>query len=247
MKENHRNPVVENRIQDSLNGQRNSTDTDMLTECSICEKKFKKRGLKIHQAKNKSCAEQLSGLQRIKSKSEVTSTRDTNHSDASGRVSLSTTHRGNGVQNMDAMDKVKQKIRKNTGETCREKGGNIAKVEGKKARVRNEDIRYWMKKDEFQEKETIHQGKGKKEQKSCENEGGEEIVINLEDDISQAENKEIATSSEYAEMEKLADILRGPSNEMLNQRLQLRRYDFATLSGAEYLNDMIIKKYIISK
>ena len=32
---------------------------------------------------------------------------------------------------------------------------------------------------------------------------------------------------------------------MLNHRLQLRRYDFATLSGAEYLNDMIVNNYMV--
>ena len=88
--------MVEKGIQmDRLTGQRISSNMDMrMEQCRVCKKEFKKRGLKIHQAKNKSCAEQLSGLHRIKNKSEVTSTRDTNHSDASGRVSLNTTHRG---------------------------------------------------------------------------------------------------------------------------------------------------------
>ena len=80
---------------------------------------------------------------------------------------------------------------------------------------------------------------------SCEKEESEENVINLEDDLSQAENETLATSSKYAKVEKIADILRGPSNEMLNHRLQLRRYDFATLSGAEYLNDMIVNNYMV--
>ena len=107
--------MVENRIRDGLIRKRNiDTETDTeLEACSVCAKKFKKRGLKIHQAKT-GCAEQLSGSHRNKNKSEATSTQDTNHSDASGRVSLKTTQRGNGAQFTGAMgnlDKVTKEIR----------------------------------------------------------------------------------------------------------------------------------------
>ena len=149
------------------------------------------------------CREHLSDSYRNTSKTETTSIRDSNHSDASDRVSLNTTHRGNKVQNMEAMDKVKQKIRKNTGETCREKGDSSAKVEVKKSGERNKpDIRHWLKKEESPEKETTHQGKVKKEVNSCEKEECEEDVINLEDDLSQAGNETVATSSEYSKVEK---------------------------------------------
>ena len=89
-----------------------NTDTE-LVQCGVCRGKFKKRGLKIHQTKA-GCAKQLSDSHRNKNKSEATSTQDTNHSDASGRVSLKTTQRGNGVQVTGAManlDKVTKEIR----------------------------------------------------------------------------------------------------------------------------------------
>ena len=40
------------------------------------------------------------------------------------------------------------------------------------------------------------------------------------------------------------DIRKGPSNEVLNVRLDLRRRDFQTLCGSEYLNDRIINEYL---
>ena len=40
------------------------------------------------------------------------------------------------------------------------------------------------------------------------------------------------------------DIRRGPSEEKLNARLDLKRWDFQTLLDAEYLNDEIINKYM---
>ena len=80
------------------------TDTE-LVQCGVCRGKFKKRGLKIHQTKA-GCAKQLSDSHRNKNKSEATSTQDTNHSDASGRVSLKTTRQGNGVQDTGAMENL---------------------------------------------------------------------------------------------------------------------------------------------
>ena len=73
----------------------------------------------------------------------------------------------------------------------------------KKSGERNKpDIRHWLKKEESPEKETTHQGKVKKEVNSCEKEECEEDVINLEDDLSQAGNETVATSSEYSKVEK---------------------------------------------
>ena len=118
--------MVEKRIRDSQKRKRNlgmDMDTDF-EQCSVCAGKFKKRGLKIHQAKA-GCAEQLSGSHRKTSNSEATGTQDTNHSDAHGRVNLKTTHRGNGVQNMEAMDKLKNL--KMTGESRTVEGNVFAK------------------------------------------------------------------------------------------------------------------------
>ena len=89
-----------------------NTDTK-LEQCSVCKGKFKKLGLKIHQT-TAGCAKQLSDSHRNKNKLEASSTQDTNHSDASGRVSLKTTRRGNGAQFTGAMgnlDKVTKEIR----------------------------------------------------------------------------------------------------------------------------------------
>ena len=47
------------------------------------------------------CKEHLSDLHRNTSKTEATSTPDSNHSGASGRVRLKTTHRGNSVQKLE--------------------------------------------------------------------------------------------------------------------------------------------------
>ena len=85
-------------------------DTDTKLECSVCAGKYKNgRGLKIHQAKA-GCGKKLPVSQRKTRKSEATSTRDSNHSDAHGCVRLETTHRGNGAQEMEAMVKETKKI-----------------------------------------------------------------------------------------------------------------------------------------
>ena len=57
-------------------------------------------------------------------KSEATSTQDTNHSDARGRVNQETTLKGNGSQSMEAMDKFTEwelKKKKISGKSRREK------------------------------------------------------------------------------------------------------------------------------
>ena len=82
------------------------TDTDIdLVQCSVCKRTFKKTGLKQHQTKM-GCKEHLSDLHRNTSKTEATSTPDSNHSGASGLVRLKTTHRGNGTQKLEALGKV---------------------------------------------------------------------------------------------------------------------------------------------
>ena len=96
------------------------------------------------------------GSHRNTSKSEATSTPETNHSDAHGRVNLKTTCRGKGAQNMEAMDiQIKEKF---SGKSWREEGNVIAK-----AQARNEektDIRNWFMK-EAEVKANIHQIKAK--------------------------------------------------------------------------------------
>ena len=161
MKKHPWNPTVggEERIQkDGQLGKRNlgkNTDT-VLVQCGVCKGKFKGlKGLKIHQTKA-GCAKQLSDSHRNKNKSEATSTQDTNHSDASGRVSLKTTRRGNGAQFTGAMEnlyKVTKEIRikKMASETCNEEGMVAKEVSGlKNTKVRGgkTDIRNWFKKKE---------------------------------------------------------------------------------------------------
>merc|ERR1712240_728777 len=83
------------------------TDTDIdLVQCSVCKRTFKKTGLKQHQTKM-GCREHLSDSYRNTSKTETTSIRDSNRSNASGRVRLNTTHRGNGAQKLEALGKVR--------------------------------------------------------------------------------------------------------------------------------------------
>ena len=131
MKKHPWNPTVggEVRIQkDRQLWKRNlgmNTDTESV-QCGVCKGKFKKRGLKIHQTKA-GCFKQLSDSHCNKNKSEATSTQDTNHSDASGRVSLKTTRRGNGAQVTGAMENLNKvtkdiRIKKMAGETCNEEG-----------------------------------------------------------------------------------------------------------------------------
>ncbi|CAL4063678.1 unnamed protein product, partial [Meganyctiphanes norvegica] len=272
-------------------------NTDMeLEQCGVCAGKFKKRGLKIHQTKA-GCAEQLSGSHRNKDKSEATSNQDTNHSDARSRVSLKTTHRGNGAQQMEAMDKVTKEIKRKimAGETCREEGYVI--VKGKVRMLKNAeeigektDIRNWLKKNEPVGKENTHQMKLKEDEMECQvieeidltknsEEREEETVIrswlkenepvgkenthqmkvkedelecqvieeiDLTKEITSSENKDVRTAiSRQERVEKKVDIQRGPLDDFLNKRLLLKRRDFQSLSGTEYLNDRIIDKYMM--
>ena len=118
MKKHPRNPTVggEERIQkDGPLWKQNfgkNTDT-VLVQCGVCKRKFKEKGLKIHQTKA-GCAKQLSDSHRNKNKSEAARTQDTNYCDASGCGSLKTTRRGNGVQftgALENLDKVTKEIR----------------------------------------------------------------------------------------------------------------------------------------
>merc|ERR1711874_787220 len=122
-------------------------------ECSVCAGKYKNgRGLKIHQTKA-GCGKQLPGSHRNTNKSEATSTPDSNHSDAHGRVRLETTHRGNGAQEMEAMVKVNKQIkRRKMDKSCSEGGKVVAngrRIERKtEERGEKTDIRNWLKKNE---------------------------------------------------------------------------------------------------
>ena len=53
-----------------------------------------------------------------------------------------------------------------------------------------------------------------------------------------------AGSSRQGKVKEKVDIRRGPEDEFLNKRLDLRRYDFQSLSGSRYLNDKIIDRYL---
>ena len=99
-------------------------------ECSVCAGKYKNgRGLKIHQTKA-GCGKQLPGSHRNTNKSEATSTPDSNHSDAHGRVRLETTHRGNGAQEMEAMVKVNKQIKRKKWTSHVRREGKLLQVEG---------------------------------------------------------------------------------------------------------------------
>ena len=243
-----------------------NTDTD-LVQCGVCRGKFKKRGLKIHQTKA-GCAKQLSDSHRNKNKSEATSTQDTNHSDASGRVSLKTTRQGNGVQDTGAMENLNKVtkeiiIKKMAGETCNEEGmvakEKVSSLKNTKVREEKTDIRNWFKKKERLKEENIHQIKSEEDVVS----GAE--IIDLTEEITPSENKEeemaehgkekvgaaiielkkVGTaSSRQGKVKEKVDIQRGPEEEYLNKRLHLRRRDFQSLSGTRYLYDTIIDKYL---
>ena len=260
--------MVEKRIRDSKFGKRNlglDTDTE-LGQCSVCLGEFKKRGLKIHQAKT-GCGEHLSGSHRNTSKSEATSTQDTNHSDAHGRVNLKTTCRGKGAHNMEAMEMLTKEIKKEkmTGESCREEGNVIAK--GKARKEERTDIRNWFRK-EAEVKANIHQIKAKVDEMSREKKESSIELVDISEDSTQPENTEgrtdksgaaarefkeestqaenkdrRATATMQGNIEKV-DIRKGRPNEVLNVRLDLRRWDFQTLCGSEYLNDRIINEYL---
>ena len=248
--------MVEKRIRDSKFGKRNlgvDTDTDS-EQCSGCKVMFKKRGLKIHQTKM-GCGK---GSHRNTSKSEATSTQDTNHSDAHGRVNLKTTCRGKGAQNMEAMDILTKE--KMAGESCREEGNVIAKAQARKEE--KTDIRNWFMK-EAEVKTNIHQIKAKGDDVNSNKKESSIELVDISEDSTQPEHteesgaaaREFKVESTQAEkndrrsavimQEKIekVDIKKGPSSEILNVRLDLRRWDFLSLCGSEYLNDRIINEY----
>ena len=229
-----------------------NTDTSM-EQCSVCKVEFKRRGLKIHQTKA-GCAKQLSDSHRNKNKSEATSTQDTNHSDANGRVCLKTTQRGKGAKVTGAMENNLIEVKKMAGETCNEgemvAKGKLSGLENTKVREEKSDIRNWFKKKDQFKKENIQQIKSE-EDKVTE---AELIDISEEDKVSGVEISDLsaiidqknveAGSSRQEKVKEKVDIQRGPSDEWLNKRLDLRRYDFQSLSGSRYLNDKIIDQYL---
>ena len=229
-----------------------NTDTSM-EQCSVCKVEFKRRGLKIHQTKA-GCAKQLSDSHRNKNKSEATSTQDTNHSDANGRVCLKTTQRGKGAKVTGAMENNLIEVKKMAGETCNEgemvAKGKLSGLENTKVREEKSDIRNWFKKKDQFKKENIQQIKSE-EDKVTE---AELIDISEEDKVSGVEISDLsaiidqknveAGSSRQEKVKEKVDIQRGPSNEWLNKRLDLYRYDFQSLSGSRYLNDKIIDQYL---
>ena len=269
--ENHRNPVVENVVQD-IRSRNHGMNTDTkLVQCSVCAGWYKLRGLLIHQAK-KGCRKQLSGSQRNKNKSEATSTQDTNHSDASGRVTLKTTRRGIGAQNMEAMEKVTKETKRKrmSGETCKEEENVVAKGRARKLKSSEErtDIRNWFKKNEVVDKVNIQRIKIKYEVNGQEKEESVVELIDLTEETTQAEPNDVRTEGSGIELvdlteesspaelievrsnirqekvEKKVSIQRGHVDDILNKRLDLRRWDFQTLNAKVYINDRIIDEYL---
>ena len=241
------------------------------------------------------CREHLSDSYRNTSKTETTSIRDSNHSDASGRVRLNTTHRGNGAQKLETLGKVTK--RKNSGNSGWEEGNVDTEervgYEKTEKRKENSDIRNWILKNEPKKDEVEEHEKGssenpidlmedpsqeeilkkkqdiapiiKKEEVKRHEEGSSENPIDLVDP-SQEENwenredsapiikrsKEIlsgrvvrTTINRQLKGVRKVDIRRGPSEEILNARLDLKRWDFQTLLDAEYVNDEIVNKYMM--
>ena len=217
MKKHPRNPSVggEERIQmDRLWKKDLGSNTDIeMEQCSVCKGKFKRLGLKIHQTKA-GCAKQLSDSHRTNNKSEATSSRDTNHSDASGQVSLKTTRRGNGAKVTGAMGNLfKVYKEKMAGETCNEgemvTKGKLSRLENTKVREKT-DIRNWIKKKEQLKKESIQQVKSELDKAS----GAEIIDLTEEIASSKSEEKEMAVHEKgkvgaaIIDLKKVADIIR---------------------------------------
>merc|ERR1711872_1141974 len=224
------------------------------------------------------CRKHLSDSHRITSKTETTSTSDSNHNGASGQVRLNTTHRGNGAQKLEALGKVTK--RKNSGNSGWEEGNVDTEervgLEKTEKRKENSDIRSWIMKNEHKKDEVEEHEKGssenptdliedpsqeeilkkkqdiapiiKKEKEKRHEEGSSENPIDLVDP-SQEENwenredsapiikrsKEIlsgrvgrATINIQLKGARKVDIRRGPSEEILNARLDLKRWDFRT-------------------
>ena len=232
-------------------------------ECSVCAGKYKNgRGLKIHQTKA-GCGKQLPGSHRNTNKSEATSTPDSNHSDAHGRVRLETTHRGNGAQEMEAMVKVNKQIkRKKMDKSCSEGGKVVAngrRIERKtEERGEKTDIRNWLKKNEPVDKGFPMKVKEDANEETgivlvdITEEGDEEVgqakentdieIVDLEEELK---NKDVKTVTSMQEMDKRKVVIqRGPLDEVLSKRTKLKRRDFQTLSGREFLNDRIIDEYM---
>ena len=111
------------------------------------------------------CRKHLSDSHRITSKTETTSTSDSNHNGASGRVRLNTTHRGNGAQKLEALGKVTK--RKNSGNSGWEEGNVDTEervgLEKTEKRKENSDIRNWVMKNEPKKEEVEGHEKGSSE------------------------------------------------------------------------------------
>ena len=192
-----------------------------------------KRGLKIHHAKT-GCGKQLSKSQRKTprgDKSEATSTQDTNHSDARSDVKQETTLEGIGSQSMEAMEKFTNRENgKKTGESCRKKTERSIET----ALLRN-----WLKKAESVSKKDTHHKKQKED--GTEGQGNKESELV---DLTEEEDEESQDLHKKGE-DRVVDILSGPPDEVLCRcEVDLKRTDFISLSGRNYLNDNIITGYM---
>merc|ERR1712098_873813 len=114
--------------------------------------------------------------------------------------------------------------------------GKLSGLENTKVREEKSDIRNWFKKKDQFKKENIQQIKSEEDKVSG-------VEISDLSAIIDQKNVEAGSSRQEKVKEKV-DIQRGPSNEWLNKRLDLYRYDFQSLSGSRYLNDKIIDQYL---
>ena len=224
----------------TLRNRKSSLTTDY-EQCIVCSGWFKRgRGLKIHQTKA-GCREKITGSYCIKSKSEAASTQESNHSDASGRTYL-VIPENKGVPHVETMGSkmevgiekskveekcedvgeksdlgerkaMKEKEEKRKEDTCIEREDGQNRIDHL-SRIKTRDIRTWFKTSVI---ENTKETKIDKENK------------NLERKLGNNGSK---------------DINKGKGSEILaKNKLWLRRSDFRSLQGRNYLNDKIIDQY----
>ncbi|MCP4273336.1 MAG: hypothetical protein GY781_15495 [Gammaproteobacteria bacterium] len=173
---------------------------------------------------------------------------------------------------MEAMEKVTKETKRKrmSGETCKEEENVVAKGRARKLKSSEErtDIRNWFKKNEVVDKVNIQRIKIKYEVNGQEKEESVVELINLTEETTQAEPNDVRTEGSGIELvnlteesspaelievrsnirqekvEKKVSIQRGHVDDILNKRLDLRRWDFQTLNAKVYINDRIIDEYL---
>ena len=160
------------------------------------------------------------------------------------------------------MVKVNKQIkRKKMDKSCSEGGKVVAsgrRIErNTEERGEKTDIRNWLKKNEPVDKGFPMKVKEEANEETGIvlvdiTEGDEEVgqakentdieIVDLEEELK---NKDVKTVTNRQEMDKRKVVIqRGPLDEVLSKRTKLKRRDFQTLSGREFLNDRIIDEYM---